>query len=246
MIIETNKLFSIYKSCHSDLNPTIIFTFPTSNGQRTDIINFNVLDPILDENIIIVMIQTQDDMCFYDPDMSEHAKMLKLSDFFNTIDTIFTNILSRYKTTKTPILLGCSMGSYYALMCFLRHPNRFHSISLGGMCDISILDKNASQTPYEDRVINYYDYQDYWDHYNPIALPITTKFNTRLIACYGIKQDNFLKATVYDLHDRIKTWNYIKMYDLGHDFSAWQNMVTDIFKGTSTEFHDFRIEFYEK
>jgi len=240
-----NKLFSIYKSERLDKNPHIIFTFPTSNGQNTDILNFNVLESLLGDNVLIFMIQTQDYNCFYDPMIGDHRKIMNLSDFFQIVDTIFNNILVSYETIHKPLLLGCSMGGYYAQMCFLMHPNRFNCISLGGMCDISVLDKNNPNTPWGDRVINYYNFKQYWDQYNPVAFPIKEKLHTRLIACFGTRQDGFLMERVYEFHNRIETWNYIKMYDLGHSFDAWREMATDIFKGTSQEFHDFRQELWK-
>lgn len=245
MIVENNNLFAIYRSDKCDNNPHIIFTFPTSNGHHTDVFNFNVFNPIRDENVIIVMIQTNDYQCFYDPMMSDQQKMMNLDDFLSLIDTVFTLILCKYETKRTPILMGCSMGGYYAQLFYLRHPNKFHCISLGGMCDISILDKNAVHNYSEDRIINYDIYKNQWDHYNPAVMPITEPLHTRLIACFGAKSDMFLMKNCYEFHHRIETWNYIKVYNLAHNFDAWRTMVYDIFKGSSLEFHEFREEFYE-
>lgn len=240
------KLYEIYKCKNCSRNPTIIFTFPTSNGKKKDILNLDIVAPILNEDILFVLIQTDDDNCFYNSSLSDNDKINNLNSFCKSIDKLFEYIFEKYPTSKTPILMGCSMGGYYAQLFYMRHPNKFNCISLGGMCNIEILDINAEHLWNGDKIINYYENKKDWDKFNPYELDSTRNTTTKLISCFGGKEDGFLIKDVYNFHQKLKTWNYIKIYDLYHNHGSWYVMINDIFKGSSTEFHDFRMDFYKK
>lgn len=75
-------------------------------------------------------------------------------------------------------------------------------------------------------------------------MPIDDKPHNKIIACYGIPEDNDLICDIYNYYSRLNAWNYIKNYSYGHNFNVWGKMFADIFKGKTQEFHDFRFEFY--
>lgn len=224
-------------------NPNVIFTFPTSCGNKMDLINFNVLESILNENTIFVFFQTDDPNCFYDPKLSDQQKAFNLEQFLLKLETTMYSILNHYHTTKTPILFGCSMGGYYAHLLFMRNLNRFHCISLGGFCHLKILDKKDG--PFNgDKVIDYFNCQQLWDQYNPIMMRKINGLDVIVISCLSLPNDYVFLNDMYVYYLRLDTWNYIKTYNLQHDFDSWREMVKDIFKGDNQEFNDFRVEFY--
>jgi esterase/lipase superfamily enzyme len=243
--MNTRDLYAIHMGNCVAHNPTLIYTFPTSNGEKNDIYNLHILDSILNENIIIICFQTYDDICFYDQNIHDDEKILNLEQFLTDVEQVIKSTIEQYKTHKIPILLGCSMGGYYAQLLFMRNPNKFHCISLGGVCDLSILDKCANNIFVGDHVINYNNNKEIWDKYNPCQIPMTEKLHTKIISCFGMINDEDLIPNIVPFYTRINTWNYIKYYDLCHDFSSWRFMAHDIFKGNMPDFHDFRIDFYK-
>ena len=235
----------IFRPGYISANPNIIFTFPTSNGNKLDILNFGVMLPIFSENVVIVCLQTRDYDCFYNPHITDNEKVINLENYLHDVDKVIDDVLERYRTIKIPIVMGCSMGGYYAHLMYMRYPNKFNCITFGGLCDLSILDKNANNGLFNDRIIDYYNNKQIWDKYNPMAITNTDKLHTKIIACYGLPEDNDLINGVYEYYLRLNTWNYIKKYTYGHNFTDWGKMLEDVFKGKTIEFHEFRREFYD-
>jgi len=228
-----NNLFLIHEG-KITLDPVIIFTFPTSNGRKDDLINFGVFDSILNENIVIVGIQTRDDECFYSQDLTDDEKIENLFIFLDDLQKVFKFVSDKYITTKIPILFGCSIGGYYAHLVYMMHPNKFHCVSLSGICDLTIL----------DQTINYATNIQKWKKLNPIEINICENIYTKIISCFGMRDDLILTKNISVFYDKLKTWNYVKYYDLNHNFNSWKIMTRDIFKGNLCDFHEFRNEFY--
>ena len=142
------------------------------------------------------------------------------------------------------------MGGYYAQLFFMKYPNQFDCISLGGFCDVALMDRRADHMYQDDKTIDYWGHRDLWDRYNPCCLGVPTghtPVKTTIFSCFGVIYDQPLMRNVYELHSHLEAHSidmYIKQYSLCHDFHAWGNMVRDIFKGTTPEFHDFRLNFY--
>jgi esterase/lipase superfamily enzyme len=241
-----DNLYTIYiPSGKIHDNPHIIFVFPTSNGDKMDIIHFDVLQSIYRENIIIVSLQTCDSNCFYDSSLSDLEKTTNLEEYLTHVNNIIDHILNTHQTNKKSILLGCSMGGYYANLMFMRYPNRFHCISLGGFIHLQILDKNATHQFNDDKIINYIVNQDLWNQYNPIKLASSQHRDTYIISCFATTDDAVFIEDTKIYYSYLSNYRHIKTYDdLHHNFSSWQQMASDIFKGSDPLFHDFRLIFY--
>ena len=244
MFLEEYKLYTIYHHDKPDSNSKMIFTFPTSLGSKLDIINFGTLDSILNENIIFVFFQTNDKDYFYNNEPDE-IKVPILKKYITTVETTMPKIIKKYSITSTPVLLGCSMGGYYAQLFYFRNPSQFHCISLGGVCSLSTLDRNGTNKFDSDKVIDYWKNQKLWKEFDPIQLQIKRKQPTKALLCFGCFDDNDFIVDTYYLYGNLPIWNYIKIYMLGHNFPSWTQMIYDIFKNSNTYFHDFRIDFYK-
>ena len=244
MYVEETELFSIFKSPNCSSNPNIIFTFPTSNGSKYDIMNFDVLSPILNENLLIVLIQTDDYSCFYST-ASDEIKIKYLSKFIRDVKNVFNYVLKKYPTNKKPILLGCSMGGFYAQYFYMSCPNKFICFSLSGFSNLSLLDKNGQSHNFnDDKVINYYANKFMWDFYNPVYLEHKHRILSKIFICFAVHDDGIFIDDSVSFYYNSNISNYIKYYDEYHSFPSWRNMAYDIFKGCGPEFHEFRLDFY--
>lgn len=254
MFIKTTESYTIYRTQNAgpNSNPNMIITFPTSRGHKHDMFQFGVLQSLMNENIVFLFMQTRDQECFYDPKLSDEEKTRNLETYLNEAKEIIDEVKIKYEPmTRRPILIGCSMGGYYAQLFFMKYPNQFDCISLGGFCDVSLMDRHADHMYQDDKTIDYWAHRDLWDRYNPCCLDIDKaiplKNTNKIFSCFGVIHDQPLMRSVYEFCHRLETYSidmYIKQYDLCHDFHAWGNMVRDIFKGTTPEFHDFRLNFY--
>ena len=244
MVLEETNNYSVFSlSSNKSKNNKMIITFPTSNGYKYDLINFNVLDSIVNEGIIFVFIQTNDYDCFYNLDLTDKEKSNNLNNYILEIEKDIQHLIIKYDIKTIPVLLGLSLGGYYSHLIALRNPNKFHCISLSGVCDLELLDKNQTHHYITDKVINYETKKYLWKHLNPINL-IDNNTISKFISCFG-NDDNLLIDNAYSFYENLDCWNYIKVYPNElHNFSSWSRMIYDIFKSNSKEFHDFRKEFY--
>lgn len=240
-----SEMYKIYEGVGLKENPVIMYTFPTSKGKKEDLINYGVLESIMDENIVIVSIQTRDDECFYSKEIKDEEKIRNVYRFIKDVEGIVKLVESKYKTRKSPIVYGCSMGGYYAHLMYMMNQNKYDCISLGGFCDIKIMDRKARHKYECDKVINYERKKEEWDGVNPIAIKAEGEIERKIMSCYGTREDEELMRGIVEFYERLKTWNYVGYYDMGHNFESWERMTRDIFKGERGEYHEFRKEFYE-
>lgn len=245
MIVKTTELYTVYRSQNAGPNPNMIITFPPARGHKHDLFQYGILQPLMNENVVFLFLQTRDHECFYDPKLSDEEKTQNLKSYITEIKEVIDEVKGKYEPmTRRPILMGCSMGGYYAQLFFMKYRNQFDCISLGGFCDLAIMDHHTDHMFQDDKVIDYWGHRDLWDQYNPCCLQSDGSLQNKIFSCFGITCDQPLMRNVYDFYRRLGVYNYIKQYNLCHDFHSWGNMVRDIFKGTTPEFHDFRMNFY--
>ena len=65
--------------------------------------------PIFNENIVIVCFQTRNVDCFYNQQLTDNKKVNNLENYLRDVNEVIDDVLKRYKTTRIPIVMGCSM-----------------------------------------------------------------------------------------------------------------------------------------
>ncbi len=206
----------------------IVVVFPMTKGKRTDPGSHGCIQEITDA--IICLYSTPDTETFYSSH-SDERKQANLRQWQHTFQQYIRQVETQHSVAGPHLLMGFYMGGYYAQWLYLLYPNQYHVLSLGGLSDLSKLDRHNPQAEEADKLITY---SQGWQEFNPANLvkyyPGST---TRIAAVYGSDDGYFREVTQWMYHQLSQKgcWNYVlNVPYFTHTYTQWSQVIGDIFR----------------
>ena len=221
-MIENTPTYSlIYHSRDKVTIPT--YFFPTSCGNRWDPYNFGLCDTVKDlNNVLIVLVDTPDMKSFY-ASVDQSTKISHVDKFVKDFDVLRKTLRGQFPNLQGPaILVGTSMGGYYASLLQMVYKGKDYVIGYSPLVDIRLMDNVSGEE---------------WNRLNPI---FSIDKN-----CEKIFYFYTLDGCYTYLSDPVKKYLQPYIHPGTHDWPTWRQMSWRFFKGSDVGPHSFRLWFYE-